>query len=80
MKGSLQKASTHHAPAVSSYKVNTVIKDCTARTAAALQDRSLEDIPLVTFRVIAFHKHYVEVGETWVAALRKKNMNYGTLF
>lgn len=77
MEGSLQRAGTHHTPAVASYKVNTVIKDCTARATAALQNRSLEDIPLVTFWIVAFHQHYVEMRETWVMASRKENVHYG---
>lgn len=55
---------TYHTPAVASHKVNAVIKDCTARATSTLQNGSLEYIPLVTFWVIAFHKHYIKVGET----------------
>ena len=80
MEGSLQKAGTHHTPAVASYKVNTVVKDCAARATATLQNRSLEDIPLVAFWIVAFHKHYVEMGETWMRALRKENVRYDILF
>lgn len=59
-----RKKGTHHAPAVASYKVNAVIKNCTSRSAAAFQDRCLKNIPLVTFWIIAFHKHDIKVGET----------------
>lgn len=67
-------AGTHHTPAVASYKVNAVIQDCTARATAALQNGGLEDVPLVTFWVVAFHKHHVKMRETCMRVLREENL------
>lgn len=55
---------TYHTPAVAPHQINTVIKHCTAGATATLQDGGLENVPLVTFRVIALHEHDVKVGET----------------
>lgn len=55
---------TYHAPAVASHKVNAVVKHRTTRTTSALQNGSLENVPLVPLWVIAFHEHYIKVGET----------------
>lgn len=61
--GGAAQGGTYHAPAVASHEVNAVVKHCTARAAATFQDGSLQNIPLVTFWVIAFHEHDIKVGE-----------------
>lgn len=55
----------YHAPAVASDQVNAVVQHGTARTAAALQDGGLQDVPLISFRVITFHQHHVQVRESY---------------
>lgn len=49
----------YHAPAVASHKINAVIQNSTAWTAATLQDGCLEDIPLVSFWVVTLNQHYI---------------------
>lgn len=50
---------TYHAPAVAPNKEDTVVQHGAAGTAATLQDGRLQDVPLVSFRVVTLHQHYV---------------------
>lgn len=63
-KGRGMNTDTYHTPAVASHKEDAVFKHCTARPTSTFQNGSLENIPLVTFWVIAFHEHDIKVGET----------------
>lgn len=55
----------YHAPAVAAHKDNVVLQDGAARPAAALQDGSLQDVPLVGLGVVALHQHHVQMGKTF---------------
>lgn len=55
----------YHAPAVAAHKDNVVIQDGAARSTAALQDGSLQDVPLVGLGVVALHQHHIQMGKAF---------------
>ena len=56
--------STYHTPAVTSNQENALVKNSTAGATAALQDRGLKDVPLVSFGIIALDQHHIKVGKS----------------
>lgn len=53
------KTIQYHAPAVAPHEEDAVIQNSTAGAAATLQDGRLQDVPLVSFRVVTLNQHHV---------------------
>lgn len=49
----------YHAPAVATHEEDAIIQNGAARTAAALEYRCLEDVPLVSFWVVTLNQHNI---------------------